>query len=540
LKKSLKTGHETTKNCMKTQIIQLEAHDDAHSVRDKMGWSQAARIVLVLPQKTPILNRRLDLLLVQRRSQDLGVQLALVTKHPEVRYAARQLNIPVFKHLRQAQAMNWRTGRRRSIEKRPERRNPQPDLQALKEDVHPLHPAWYETKTARKAYYSLTLLIFLAAAGFIMPGAEIYLVPEKMAQSIIYQAAASEQINTANITGGFPVNQQDLVVEGQLEVTITNTVKAPASEASGSVTFTNMTEKTVRIEEGTIVVAPGDKGQRNVRFIITRSGTVPAGLGKTFTLPVRSFSPGIDGNILADKITAIEGPLGLSLSVTNKAPITGGSEREISSPSINDYSQLKAELLKKLHQQALEDIQQLSNSGLPLLPTLLLEEILDEGYTPPLPADDHPPNPAENLTLNLKAAFSVQAVAHSDMLSISDQIMNAHLPVGYIAVPGSLELTHLGSPVAHGADVYRWKIKADRQIETSLPFDKVVQAVRGLPMERAADQLRQTFDLADEPVVVVTPDWWPLMPMLPMRIKLLTGYAPFTTPDTESLPSPPR
>ncbi len=93
---------------MKTQIIQLEAHDDAISVRDKMGWSQAGRVVLVWPTRGRLLNHRLDLVLILRHSQSLGVQIALVTKDPEVRFQARSLGIPIYKTVRQAQAARWR------------------------------------------------------------------------------------------------------------------------------------------------------------------------------------------------------------------------------------------------------------------------------------------------------------------------------------------------------------------------------------------------------------------------------------------------
>ena len=73
---------------MKTQIIQLEAHDDIVSTRDKMGWSQTSRIVLVWPNKGKILDRRLDLVLLQRHSMLLGAQLALVTQEEEILFHA--------------------------------------------------------------------------------------------------------------------------------------------------------------------------------------------------------------------------------------------------------------------------------------------------------------------------------------------------------------------------------------------------------------------------------------------------------------------
>ena len=96
---------------MKTQIIQLEAYDDTVSVRDKMGWGQTSRILLVWPAQGRPLDRRLDLVLLLRHSLALGAQLGLVTQDSQVRLTALELSIPVFKNLRQAQTGRWRVGR---------------------------------------------------------------------------------------------------------------------------------------------------------------------------------------------------------------------------------------------------------------------------------------------------------------------------------------------------------------------------------------------------------------------------------------------
>ena len=93
---------------MKTQILQLEAHDDALSARDKLAWGQTGRIVLVWPARGRVLTRRLDLLLLLRQSQSMGIQLALVVSDPDVRYHARQLGISTFNNLRQAQKARWK------------------------------------------------------------------------------------------------------------------------------------------------------------------------------------------------------------------------------------------------------------------------------------------------------------------------------------------------------------------------------------------------------------------------------------------------
>lgn len=524
---------------MKTHIIQLEAHDDALSVRDKMGWGQAARIVLVWPKKTPILTRRLDLVLLQRHSQAHGVQLALVTDNPQVRDSARQLNIPIFKSLRQAQSSSWRKGRRRGGPKNPERRSPRPDLYALREYAHPSLPAWYETRTARRMYYSITLLIFLAAASFIMPGAQVYLLPQTKVQSITYQASTSEFIRTPNIVGEFPAIRKSLVVEGQLSFPVTNTMNVPAAGALGIVRFTNLTENSVRVPEGTIVAAQGGQDEQTLRFAVTRAGNVPRGPGRIQDLPVRALSPGAVGNLSSNRITAVEGPLGLSLSVTNPAPTYGGLDRAVASPSLNDYAKLMESLSENLYQAALENLHvEIPAGNLTIPTTLVLEEVLLEQYNPPKPEEGQVQNPAEELSLILRLEFSVLTVSEKEMHHISNQILDANLPLNYLPLPETLRLTYPSDPQSDDNLTYRWRVKAERKIEAALPLEKVVQATRGRTVERAKESLIQALDLSMLPEIYITPDWWPWMPVMPLRIQLIPGPAPLTIPASGSPPSP--
>ncbi len=116
---------------MKTYILRLEPHDDLVSTRDKMGWAKDSRILLVWPENKALLNRRLDLILLQRHSRSLGSQLALVTRDPEVHYFAPRLGIPVFRSLHKAQGQHWRVPRRfRRFQEMADR----PDLQGKLED----------------------------------------------------------------------------------------------------------------------------------------------------------------------------------------------------------------------------------------------------------------------------------------------------------------------------------------------------------------------------------------------------------------------
>ena len=92
---------------MKTQIIQLEAHDDTLSVQDKLDWAQAPRVLLVWPDQDKVLRNRLDLILLERYCSSHGSQLALQTKDQEVIFQAGKAGIPVFQTRREAQLQPW-------------------------------------------------------------------------------------------------------------------------------------------------------------------------------------------------------------------------------------------------------------------------------------------------------------------------------------------------------------------------------------------------------------------------------------------------
>jgi len=64
---------------MKTCVIQLERHDDIISTQDKMAWAKTPRVVLVWPPKGSPLHRPIDLIILARYAQQLGVQVGLVT-----------------------------------------------------------------------------------------------------------------------------------------------------------------------------------------------------------------------------------------------------------------------------------------------------------------------------------------------------------------------------------------------------------------------------------------------------------------------------
>ncbi len=120
----------------------------------------------------------------------------------------------------------------------------------------------------------------------------------------------------------------------------------------------------------------------------TKAGEVPA--GGSLPLPVECTTPGLQGNLPAGSLTAIEGLLGTQLSANNLEPTSGGSERQLPIPTQTDRRKLAERLRQALEKSALEEIQGQLEPGDLLIPgSLKLVKTLDESYQPAesLPSD---------------------------------------------------------------------------------------------------------------------------------------------------------
>jgi len=514
---------------MKTQIIQLEPHDDVISTRDKMGWSQTSRILLVWPDKGKILDRRLDLVILARHGRSLGSQLALVTGDSNVKSNARQLGIPVYKAPRQAQDAHWRMPPKRRS--RLLRRSPPPDLAALKEMyISPMYPSpmYPSLKTRQKqtfwagsrivywiAFFS-SIAAILALAVVLLPGASIHLVPHIQVQEVTLPVSASEKITTLNLAGSLPASRTTIVVEGRSTISTTGTVNVPVAPASGSVQFNNLTEKAVTIPTGTLV---STLGAAPIWFVTTREDKVAAGIGKTVLIPIRAVNPGASGNLSTGKIQAVSGLQGLKLSVTNPTPTRRGADKPAPAPDTDDRNRLYNRLLASLSQTAMQELQNRYagtpiESGFPILSSLKFSTILEKTYTP---AAD---SPAEQLQLSLRLEFEALEVSPQDLQNLVRPLLDASLPEGFTILPDTLTITALEEPVLDKAGSAHWVMQAQRHIQALIAPEEAVQLARGLPVEKARQHLQDRLPLEEKPLIRPAPSWWPYTPFLSLRIQV--------------------
>lgn len=493
---------------MKTQIITLESHDDLISVRDRMSWAKTPRILLVWPKYEKVTLRQVDLKVLQRHALSLGAQLGLVTRARRVRADAEALKIPVFDSTGQAQRVAWPRLRHKRWMQRPPRR----DLRAQREQVFVKEEGWRVHPVTRVGAFVIGVLSVLVLVALFIPRARVILRPESRLQSIALPVIAGPSVESVFITGSIPAHEKRVIVEGTQTVVVTGQGVTPQSKARGAVTFRNLTQQAVTIPAGTVV-----RTEDNIRFVTTREGEVAAGVDETLDLPVEALESGRAGNVEPAAIVIVEGRLGLSLSVSNAEPLTGGREIPSVQASDADRQRAKDQLMQKLEQEAhARLVDEMQSGDILFEDTFAVSQILSEVYDPPAGAA------GTRLTLTMQAEFSTLYASASDLTRLAALALNASLPAGFAGDSEALSLKPLTQPILNDDGFTRWTVRAERRILQQVNPSQVTQLIQGVSARHAQTLLERSFPLESAPEIHLSPSWWPWVPIVPFRISVMT------------------
>ena len=493
---------------MKTQIITLESHDDLISVRDRLSWAKTPRILLVWPKFEKVTLRQVDLKVLQRHAASLGAQLGLVTRTRRVRAEAEALGIPVFESAGQAQRVAWPKRKHRKLF----HRVPDKSLREKREQAQVREEAWRLHPVTRVLAFLIGVVSVLALVALFSPRAQVRLKPVTKTQSIMISVSANPSVDSVFITGSIPAHDKRVVVDGTQTVLVTGEGIVPQSKAKGVAEFRNLTQQAVMIPAGTVVQTADA-----IRFITTEDGAMDAGVGKKIELPIEAVEGGIAGNLEAETLNAIEGRLGLSLSVSNLEPTTGGRELSSVQASDADRTRVKDLLLSNLADRARENLLNELNSGDMLFEnTLTASQIFSEEYDPPAGAA------GTKLTLTMQVEYTVQYASASDLTELAALAMNAALPSGFRTTSDAVTVKPTTNPFQVEDGSLHWTMRAERVIAQTLDTAQVTQLVLGYGVKTAQANLNENLPSASSPEIRLSPSWWPLVPLLPFRIEVVS------------------
>ncbi|NJC98589.1 MAG: hypothetical protein C3F07_05370 [Anaerolineales bacterium] len=492
---------------MKTQIITLESHDDLISVRDRMSWAKTPRILLVWPKYEDVKLRQVDLKVLQRHAASLGAQLGLVTRQRRVRADAEALGIPVFESTGQAQRVAWPKARRRKLP----RRAPDKSLRGKRDQLPAWEEAWRARPAVRVPAFIVGVLSVLTLVALFIPRARVTLSPITETQSVVLPVTANPAVDQVFITGSIPAREKRIIVEGEQSVNVTGEGVVAQSKAQGTAEFRNLTQNAVTIPAGTIVLA------NEIRFVTTEEGAVEAGVGETLALPIEAIEGGVAGNLDAETINAIEGRLGLSLSVTNPEPTEGGRERSSVQASDADRTRVKNLLMKQLESDARKMLlNELGADDVLFEDTFDVSQVLSETYDPPAGAA------GAKLTLSMQVEYSVLYANASDLTELAALALNASLPSGFRTASEAVSVEPVTDPVKLSDGSLRWTVRAEREVIEQVNAMQVAQLIQGLGPSEAQSQLEKNLPLVSAPKISMFPPWWPWVPIVPFRIEVVT------------------
>ncbi len=493
-------------------VIYLDVDDDIAAVRERLSRVEGWRVLIVVPRGCRALTSLLDLKLLARRARDLALEIALVTSNPTTRRLAREVGIPVFFSLKRGQKVKWRW-KGGAVQELPRREAP--GSTAPRPMARPAlggRPRWWERALAVLLLLAV-ISALLAGAALAVPGATVVLVPASQEVSTALQVVADPEVKELDHQRGqIPARVVKLQIEGRGQMPVTGTKDAPDERARGTVVFINMINQPVTIPEGTVV---STSAGTIVRFTTVEEVTLPGVVGGTVKAEVVAVDPGLSGNVGANLINRVEGPLSLHVRVTNPEPTEGGSIKQVGVVTAADKERLKASLLQKLQQEAHALIEERLQEGEFVPPeSVVVDEVISETY------DRFTGEEAEVLNLDLRIRVSGTAINERDAKLLALRALEAEVGEGFKLVPQSVHVQVGEITTVEGRKV-SFSMRVFGLAVTKVDVDRVRAEVRGQPPEVAKERLRQHLLLEEEPVVRIWPEWWRRAPWLPFRIDVV-------------------
>ena len=517
----------STASSRAVQFVQLEPADDATTVRDRLAFLRGRRVALVWPELGTTLQRKLDLVLVQRAALRLNIRLALVTHDTLVMRHAAELNISAFETIRDAEHKRWKRGRSRAFSARIRR----PSGEAEPESLMPYAARLIDEPDGRWARASrvlirVTALVLLLAlvAGIALltfPGATVRIMPatDFVRTAAIITADPALAATSIDVERGvIPATTYRAEIVERASIPTSGVQTISEAPARGTVVFINRTTEPVEVPAGTLVSSSA--GVPSV-FRTLSGVTVPAGAGEQIEAPIEAIpeSTGEAGNLDAGMLNTIVGDLGTQIEVRNIAPTFGGETVAIRTVTQEDHDTLVAMLRQQLQNRAYTELPGRASGSQFIIPdSIRITEERSDWMT----FDHAVGEQAGDLTLTMRAIVAASAVDEELAQQVAYARLAGEIPRGRSLQPESVsfERGSLESLDASGRATFT--MTASGNAMADIDTAALRSRLTGMPIADALAYLSSSLDLepGSQPEITVSPDWFDRIPLLEPRITI--------------------
>ncbi|HSJ56044.1 MAG TPA: baseplate J/gp47 family protein, partial [Anaerolineae bacterium] len=364
------------------------------------------------------------------------------------------------------------------------------------------------------------LLLVLAMAAFLIPEAQVTLVPYREVVQVSLALRADLEAEKASLADRIvPARLVQAEIDAGGTVPTASTRDAPDALATGTITFVNQGGAPIEIEAGVILrTATGT----TVRFKTTTPASLPGGAGATATAEIEALAPGPSGNAAAATITEVEtATLRGKVRVTNERATSGGGVRQVGYVTRADMDRLKAQVLQQVQQRAFAELQAQLGEQEFLPAESMIVEILAEDYDQFLDAE------ADTLGLQMRVVASGTAVNRADANLLAYEALKQRVPVTYEIQSQEIKFALDQEAVVMDGRSVLLDVTASVPLIVEVDRGQVRSAVAGLGVQEATTVLADSLSLDAPPIVQVMPDWikrWEWLdrvPYLPFRIQVV-------------------
>ncbi len=507
------------------QIIQLASDDDIISIKSRLEWVEARRVLLVVPGKNETLCNLVNMKLLARTADTLNIQLALATQHPHTRDMAKEAGIKTF-------ATEWIARRMGFISDMAEKPEPEktlpPQLHVLETPAPPrvrikdkkLVLVIGSSRVGILQHLGSIILVGILGLALVLlvfalaPKAIVTLTPqvERISTELIVTADPAPEVTVVdsenNIIPARPVQVELTIFD---EVQTIDTEAAPVDLAVGAVVFFNRTQDQQIIPISTTLRTSSGVP---IEFVTTQTATIPAGTGATTTTPIVAVEPGPSGNVPAGQINRFVNPtLALLARVINEAPTSGGSVRQAGVVTEDDKDRLRSKLRQVIQQQGYE---------------MMLKDLDTQEFIPPeslqvieldLTYDKFSGDVAETLGAEMRAVVRATAVGSFNANQLAYFSLLDKVPEGQTLLTEGLHFKAGGIEDIQDRAV-TFPVIVEGLMVSEIDIDQVRAGITFKPIGEAQAWLSENLPIVTVPGVEVSPNWLGRLPLFPFRIEV--------------------
>lgn len=496
------------------EIIRITPEDDRYTIRTALHHAMDPHVVFVLPWDVEKgWDHPLDYEILFREAQSRGMQVAWVVDDIARRPVIRAVGFPLFGTAEAAESHLAEKGsfpplRAPQMPERPRKSWWAEESTRPKPPVLERQPTWLIALEMGVAV--VVILVLISAVLISLPSAHIVLVPEGVTYARVIPVSVDPALETVDLQRSvIPSRRIGDEFESFVEIGTSGRGFSFSGRAQGQVLFTNLLGQDYRVPAGTVVRTTS--GSYPVRFATTQEVIIPA-FGQA-PAPVRALEEGPSGNVDPYQINLVEGVVGFAVRVTNPNATGGAESTTVAVVAEADRERawdLAAQQVMAEAYNGLQDPAYLEPGEFLPHQALVIQATPKQAYTHLVGEE------TATLGLSLRLLVTGQVVSVGDAQAVAFRQLALQLPEGYELIDARFQYGEAAEEDV-GPGLFTFYVTAEGYAAAKVDGQTAFDLVKGKSAEDATKVLMETMPLARPPDITVKPDWFPLIPLLPIR-----------------------